>query len=147
MIFLSVTRLRVRSFFFMPEFIFYALASARQAERASGFVAGKVLREPKNVFWTMTAWDDEKAMNAYRIHDAHRNAMPKLLAWCDEASVVHWQQKSAELVSWQEAHLRMMKDGRLSKVNVPSAAQIANSIPAPQPSPIERILKPLPAKK
>jgi hypothetical protein len=100
------------------------------------------MRTSGNVFWTVTAWENESAMNSYRIAGAHRQAMPKLLKWCDEAAVAHWSQDSAELPSWPEAHRRMVAEGRLSKVNHPSAVQLAKQIPAPQPSRTERRLRP-----
>jgi hypothetical protein len=68
--------------------------------------------------------------------------MPKLLTWCDEAAVVHWNQETSELPSWEEAHRRMVREGKLSKVKYPSLAQASNQIPAPEPSRIERTLKP-----
>jgi hypothetical protein len=51
--------------------------------------------------------------------------------WCDEASVVHWTQESNELPSWVEAHARMQRDGRRSKVNHPTPAHTAYEIPMP----------------
>jgi len=90
MVFISVTRLRVRSFIYLPQFLRDAFKSMRQVGRSSGFLGGRLLVNAKNVFWTMTAWKDEAAMNAYRTGGAHRTAMPKLLDWCDEAAVVHW---------------------------------------------------------
>jgi hypothetical protein len=67
-------------------------------------------------------------MNAYRITAPHRNAMPKLLEWCDEAAVAHWSQESAELPDWDTAERRMADSGRLSKVNHPSADQQAGRL-------------------
>ncbi len=142
MAFISVTRLRVRSFFYLPQFMWGAIRSANQAERSAGFLGGKIVRMPRNVFWTVTAWDTEAAMNAYRIAGAHLRTMPKLLNWCDEAAVAHWSQNSAEIPSWQEAHRRMTTEGRLSKVNHPSAAQLVKQIPAPESSRAKRTLKP-----
>jgi hypothetical protein len=141
MAFISVTRLRVRSFFLLPQFMWGAIRTANQARRSNGFLDGKLVRMSRNVFWTVTAWETEAAMNAYRIAGAHLLAMPKLLRWCDEAAVAHWSQDSAELPSWQEAHRRMVTEGRLSKVNHPSPAQVANHIPAPEPSRTERRLR------
>lgn len=141
---ISVTRLRVRSWGYLPQFVLQSLKSARQAERSAGFLAGKLLRNRGNAFWTMTAWKDEAAMNAFRIAAAHGSVMPKLLNWCDEASVVHWHQETSDLPPWQDAHRRMQKEGRRSKVHHPSPAQTSNHIPAPEPSHIEMILKPAP---
>jgi hypothetical protein len=142
MTFISVTRLRVRSIVYLPQFFWYTIRSIRQAERSSGFLGGGLLRNSKNVFWTVTAWKDEVAMNAYRTGGAHRRAMPKLIHWCDEAAVLHWTQESAEIPIWQELHRRMVEEGRLSKVNHPSPDQASKHIPAPEPSRVERILKP-----
>lgn len=139
---ISVTRLRVRSWGYVPEFAWQSLKSARQAERSGGFLGGRLLRNPKNAFWTMTAWKDEMAMNAFRTAGAHGDVMRKLLNWCDEAAVVHWRQETLDLPSWQDAHVRMVKEGRPSKVNHPSPAQMSNHIPAPEPSRVEMTLKP-----
>jgi len=144
MAFISVTRLRVRSFGYLPQFVWEILKAMRQAEHSPGFIGGTLLRNAKNAFWTITAWKNETAMNVYRTGGGHRSVMPKLLNWCDEAAVVHWNEESSEIPSWQEAHRRMVKEGKPSKVNYPSAAQASNHIPAPEPSRIERTLKPAP---
>jgi quinol monooxygenase YgiN len=132
MTFISVTRLRVRSVFYLPKFIWYTLKSQRQAGRAEGFLRGRLMRDKGNAFWTVTAWRDEAAMRAYRGSGAHMLAMPKLLDWCDEASVAHWEQESNELPDWVDAHRRMVAEGRMSKVKHPSEAQLAKKIAAPR---------------
>jgi hypothetical protein len=113
-------------------------------ERSSGFLGGGILVIAKNVFWTMTVWKDEAAMNAYRTSGAHSDAMPRLLNWCDQAAVVHWTQESSEVPLWPEAQQRMAKDGRKSKVNHPSSAHKANQIPEPGPIRSQSTLKPRP---
>jgi hypothetical protein len=142
MIFISATRLRVRSLLFLPQFVWRTFQSVGQTERSPGFLGGKVLREARNTFWTVTSWNDAEAMNAFRVSGAHRVAMPSLIDWCDEASVVHWLQDTAQLPTWAEAHRRMLAEGRHSKVSHPSPDQLANHIPAPQPGHIEAELKP-----
>src|ERR1700689_5951237 len=116
---ISVTRLRVRSFLYLPGFLWDTFQSVRQVQRSTGFLGGRLLVNAQYVFWTMTGWQDEAAMNAYRTGGAHRQAMPKLLNWCDEAAVVHWTQESPELPIWQGAHQRMVTSGHASKVNHP----------------------------
>ncbi|MGC1687183.1 MAG: antibiotic biosynthesis monooxygenase [Candidatus Acidiferrales bacterium] len=139
---ISVTRLRVRSVIYLPQFLWDTFKSMRQVERSAGFLGGRLLVNPGKVFWTMTVWKDEAAMSAYRGSGAHRTAMPKLLNWCDEAALVHWTQESSEIPDWREARQRMADGGRVSKVYHPSPIQISNQIPAPQPSRIQRTLRP-----
>jgi hypothetical protein len=70
-------------------------------------------------------------MKAFMLAPPHGPAMRKLLEWCDEASLVHWSQESGALPSWDEAHARLQRDGRRSKVNHPSATHQAHVFPAP----------------
>jgi len=138
----SATRLRVRSAVLLPRLMWHSIKSMRQAPRAPGFVGGRTLISPWNVFWTITAWENEDAMQAFRTTAAHRAAMPKLLILCDEASVVHWSQDTPELPSWQESHRRLMAEGRPSKVNHPSPDHLKNKYPPPHPGRLEVVLKP-----
>jgi len=104
----------------MPGFALYAIRSNQQVKKAPGFLHGSLLRDRNRVFWTMTAWDSAESMRAYMLSGAHRQAMPKLLDWCDEASVAHWEQADAQLPAWEEADRRMRQSGRISKVRHPS---------------------------
>jgi heme-degrading monooxygenase HmoA len=138
----SVTRLRVRSWRFLPAFIFAALRIGKQAANAEGCVAAKVLRDRRNAFWTCTCWESEAAMKVFMLAGPHGAAMRKLLNWCDEASLAHWTQEDCELPSWSEAHKRMLRHGRVSKVSHPSEAQKAFHIDEPgENKRTERILK------
>jgi len=120
---ISLTRLRLRAWSYLPGFVPLALRSARQAERAPGFLAGAVFGEPTRLtFWTMTAWTDEAAMRAYMLSGAHRAAIPRLLDWCDEAAVARWEAAEVALPGWPEADRRLREDGRPSKVRHPRAA-------------------------
>ena len=97
----------------------------------------------KLTFWTMTLWKEEADMRAYRNTDAHKKAMPKLQHWCDEASVAHWKHEGETFPSWIDAHERMLKEGRASKVKSPSPDHLAFKIPAPRfPSRTEQTLMP-----
>jgi hypothetical protein len=130
--FVSITRLRLRSWRFLPMFAWYALRSSRQAARAEGNLASKFLRDRRNTFWTSTLWSGEPAMKKFLISSSHGKAMRKLPNWCDEAAVVHWTQDTPELPTWREAYHHLKKKGRRSKVNHPSAAHNAYEFPEPQ---------------
>ena len=125
MVLVSVTRLHLRAFRYLPLFLIYNLAAGRQIRRADGFLGGALASDPGWGFWTVTLWRDQGAMRGYRNSGAHLKAMPKLLHWCDEASFVHWTQEEATLPSGQIALDRLRSSGRVSKVRRPSPRQAA----------------------
>jgi len=131
--FVSITRLRVRSWLYLPIFIVQAVRAARQAKRTKGNLAVRLLKDRRNTFWTATAWANEPAMRGFMLSGVHHRIMRKLMDWCDEAAVVHWNQDSIELPTWEAAHERLQRDGRPSKVYHPSRAQAAYEFPAPAP--------------
>src|SRR5438034_3875232 len=86
----SITRLRVRSWRYLPQFFIRTLLIARQAGRSAGNLAVTLLRDRHNTFWTGTIWSDEAAIKTFMHAAPHGPAMRKLLEWCDEASLVGW---------------------------------------------------------
>lgn len=80
----------------------------------------------------MTAWDSQESMRNYMTNGSHKSAMPHLMHWCDEASVVHWEQESLALPNWSEADKRMRQDGRVSKVRFPSPTHDTQTYRAPR---------------
>ena len=94
---ISVTRLRVRSWWYFPSFVVQANRAAQQAAAAPGNLAVRLLRDRKNTYWTLTAWSDDAAMKTFMHAGTHGAVMRKLLDWCDEAALVHWTQDSANL--------------------------------------------------
>jgi hypothetical protein len=128
----SITRLRVRHWKYLPAFLIQALRSKYQAKSSPGSLAVSVLRDKDRAFWTRTVWTDETAMRAFMNSGVHRRGMPRLLEWCDEASVAHWVQDGTELPSWRDAYRGMREKGRRSRVNRPSEGQRRFEFPAPQ---------------
>lgn len=129
---ISVTRLRVRSWIYLPAFFIRSLRIGGQARSAPGNLEVKVLNDRRKTFWTCTSWESEAAMRAFMLAPPHGPAMRKLLDWCDEASLVHWSQAGLELPTWTEAHDRLQRDGRRSKVNHPSEDHNRYVIAAPR---------------
>lgn len=116
----SVTRLRIRSPRFLPLFAIGTVRTARQAARARGFAGGAVLADPARTFRTITVWRERDDMRAYVAGGAHGRVMPRLLGWCDEASVVGWEQPDATVPGRATAEARMRAEGRPSRVRHPS---------------------------
>jgi len=116
----SITRLRVRSIFYMPVFMLHAMRTSAQAQKSEGILGIETRFEKNNVVWTKTIWTEESAMKKYRGSGAHQIAMRLLSEICSEASVARWQQADTQLPTWEEAHQRMLREGKLSKVKHPS---------------------------
>ena len=130
--FVSLTRLRIRSIRFLPAFAIDTVRTGRQVKKAAGFLRGRVLPDRDWTFWTLTAWENQEATRAYMLSGSHKKAMPKLMTWCDEASVAHWEQDEADLPSWEEADRRMRTTGRASKVLHPAATHAGLNYRAPR---------------
>jgi hypothetical protein len=112
-------------------FILQAIRCARQAKRADGNLAVRLLKDRDNVYWTATVWTNSEATKRYMLSGAHKTVMPRLLDWCDEAAIVHWVQEGTDLPSWSDCAARMQQEGRRSKVRHPSDSHNAFKITPP----------------
>jgi heme-degrading monooxygenase HmoA len=126
----SVTRLRVRSLRYVPAFLWITFLSQRQAARAPGFLGGRLLVDAGWTFWTLTTWESERAMKAFR------GAMPRLVEWCDEASYAHWIPARDSVPSWLEGYEHLVAEGRLSRVAHPSPSHDARRFAQPRLKPL-----------
>jgi hypothetical protein len=120
---ISVTRLELRGYRFLPSFFVHTIRSQSQLVGSLGYLGGGTAMESLRSFWTITAWRDGDAMRAFRNGSAHLKAMRRLIDICCAASYAHWQQDSTELPTLEQAHARMLAEGKLSKVRHPSALQ------------------------
>jgi hypothetical protein len=128
----SVTRLRLRSFRFLPQFLWANFLVKRQIVKAPGLRRARLFVDARLTFWTMTAWNDAASMRSFRDSGAHKRAMPRLVNWCSESTSVHWDQESDELPGWKHAYDRLVHDGRVIHVKAPSVHQKARNFPEPR---------------
>lgn len=119
----SITRLRLRSIFSLSAFAQETRAISEQLATAPGFLGGAVLAEGRLVFWTRTAWASLEAMKAFRDSGAHRESMPKIQDWCDEAAVA--QSEGEPLADWDAIYALLVQQGRLTRLKRPNAAHTA----------------------
>ena len=137
---ISATRLRLRKLWYLPAFLAANQHINAQARAAAGFLGGKILVDRRLTFWTCTLWESDAAMKAFRDTGAHREAMPKLALWCDEAMVAQWQ--GEVIPSWADVHARILQ-GRPSRVKYPNSRHELRVIPPPRPLVREGVLTPL----
>src|SRR5665213_3429004 len=138
MIFVSATRLRIRSIFYLLKFMRANEGSIKQLLITRGFLGGKELIDKKLTFWTLTMWHDDVAMKSFRNSAAHKIAMQKLPYWCDEASYVHWTQEKAEIPVWGNVFKKMIADGKTTQVKKPSNNQAGKNYPKIKWTKLER---------
>ncbi len=131
----SVTRLRVRSFLNLPAFLWMTFLVQRQTARAPGFIGGRLLIDNLHTYWTLTVWEDEKSMKAFRGSGSHAAVMPKLAEWCDEAAYTHWTADHL-IPSWTEAYEQLLSDGKLSRVACPSQDHESRNFRKPRLQPL-----------
>jgi heme-degrading monooxygenase HmoA len=134
--FVSVTRLRVRRFIYLPQFLWRTQLAKGQATKAPGFLGGRLLVDAHRAYWTLTVWENDAAMKAYRGSGAHAGVMRKLAEWCDEAAYAHWESADATVPTWPEAYEHLVNSGKLSRVSHPSAAHEARQFPEPRLRPM-----------
>ncbi len=139
--FVSVTRLRVKSFIYLIPFMRSNEASVNELKKSQGLIMGKELIDKNFTFWTLTIWESEESMKSFRNSSSHRDAMKNLPNWCDEASYHHWIQDESNLPNWNVVAEKLFAEGKLSKVRNPSKAQIENKFPAIKWTKTERKLK------
>lgn len=141
MIFISATRLKLKSFRYLPAFFIANEASVKQLTKTPGFLGGKELIDKNFTFWTLTLWKDISDMRIFRNAEPHKKAMQKLPFWCNEASYVHWTEEAYKPVEWQTAYLKLIQEGSVSKVRNPSPQQLTKNYPTPQWSKLERTFR------
>ena len=118
----SVTRLRLRSILYLLPFAISAGGVSRQALKSPGCQGVRTRKTRGLAFWTLTMWDDEKSLWSFVSQSPHREVMPKLSAWCDEAAVAHWKQESGAMPEWGVATRVLLESGRLLRIAHPSDA-------------------------
>jgi len=120
----------------LPKIWWYTFLMRRQVVRSAGFVGGRLLIDAHRTYWTLTVWQDEKGMKTFRGSGAHAKAMPKLPKWCDEAAYAHWETSNGTVPEWPEAYEHLVKDGKLSRVENPSADHNARRFQKPRLQPL-----------
>jgi hypothetical protein len=132
----------------MPAFVWYTFASQRQVVRAPGFCGGRLLIDARPTLWTLTAWEEERAMKSFRGSGVHARVMPRLFEWCDEAAYAHWSAPDGELPDWLQAYEYLSREGHLSRVAHPSDDHRERRFSKPRLQPlIGRDVNPVLAKK
>ena len=89
-----VTRLRLRDPALLDEFFTDAVAAIEQAMKSEGNLGADALADANNAWWSVTAWQERRLMQAYVDSEPHLGISARLDHFCDEATFVDWEQAS-----------------------------------------------------
>jgi hypothetical protein len=126
-----VTRLRLKDPALLDEFFTDAVAAIEQAQKSDGNLGADALADADNAWWSVTAWQDRRLMQAFVDSEPHLDISRRLDHYCDEATFVDWDQDSDDLPSWQTSWRHLTADGKVAELTDPSAANQTRNFPPP----------------
>ena len=126
-----VTRLRLKDPALLDEFFTDAVAAIGQAQKAAGNLGADALADANNAWWSVTAWQERRLMQAYVDTEPHLGISTRLDHFCDEATFVDWEQASSDLPDWQTSWRHLTADGKTAELTYPSAANQTRDFPPP----------------
>ena len=92
----------------LPMFAWHTFQIQRQLRTAAGLVGysleAKLLRRR---FWTLSAWENEDALQAFVATEPHAAAMRALALHMDATAFIRWRVAGSDLpLTWADAHER-----------------------------------------
>jgi len=99
--------LPLKHFWMIPKFLIYVFETQKQLSQSEGLIGYSLLAHPiaKN-FWTLSAWENEKALNDFVRKAPHSRVAMAMLPHMDQTKTkfVRWSVRGSELpLKWKEA--------------------------------------------
>jgi len=104
-----LSSLPLKSFWALPQFIYYTLRIQSQLKSARGLVGYSLIAHVfTERFWTLSIWEDEAAPMEFVRNEPHQAAVMSLRPHMGNSAFVLWQLSgSAVPPSWREALKRL----------------------------------------
>ena len=134
----SITRLRLRSWFRIFKFYELSTPAIDQAIKDPNCLAGATYTGPGPTFWTATVWNDEASMRNYTQTGAHQATLSWFARICSEGAMTQYKSKKIELPEQHEIAKKLAQAPKFFRVDKPSAAQEAKTIPNMSPKLMRR---------
>ncbi len=107
--------------------------------KSEGNLGADALADANNAWWSVSAWQERRMMQAYVDSEPHRGISARLDHFCDEATLVDWEQANGDLPDWQTSWRHLTADGKTAELTHPSAANQTRDFPPPvQPPPVRK---------
>jgi hypothetical protein len=105
------SRLELRHLHDVPSFLAAAMRIRRQMLSSPGALGLSLIAKPlQRTFWTLSAWQDQEALNGAVGREPHRQLMKRFRPRMAGSSFVTWTEESGALpIGWDEALDRLEK--------------------------------------
>lgn len=94
-----------------PAFMTQAIRAWRQARRSPGAFGVTLRAQPlRCTYWTLSAWTDQAALDAFARAEPHRTIMKRVRPWAKTATFRFWTAEVRDLTPdrlWAEAERRI----------------------------------------
>ena len=101
--------LPLKSYWRVVPFFLYTAQVMKQLASAQGLLGYSLLARPLSKrFWTLSAWENAEALQAFVQHPPHVRIMEALTPHMDKAKFVRWTLRGSQLpLQWDEALRRL----------------------------------------
>ena len=107
-VWVSITGLRLKRFWYFPVFLRYALPARREAQNAPGCLLAEAKRI-NGVFHTLTVWNSREDTRKFASSGVHKLAVRAFSRYFTGHILGY---ESREIPDWPEAHRRCLEEGR-----------------------------------
>ncbi len=130
--YLSITRLKLKSLYYLVPFSIHTEQIVSQIRASPGFLQGKLLGTLDLSMRTATLWASAAEMRSFHQQGAHRQVMGKLDAWSSEAAAGHQVVTGDTFPSWGEMNQWLRTTGNFFPLSQPSQHHRDRIIPTPK---------------
>ena len=117
---LSITRLRLKSYGYLAQFLIHNEKILDQIRKSEGFIKGKELAAFDLSMWTCTLWKSDGLLRSFYLNGAHQKVMLNIDRWSSEAATVHQDADCLDLPSCRQMVNSLEKNGHFTKLTDPS---------------------------
>ncbi|MGH2574072.1 MAG: hypothetical protein ACRDFC_00050 [Ignavibacteria bacterium] len=104
-----ISYLPLKKFWSLPKFVNYTGKIQKQLRKSAGLIGYSLLAKPlKLKFWTLSVWEDEKALMDFVRDIPHKDVMSELLPHIEKTKFERWKIRGSEVPpAWKDALTRL----------------------------------------
>lgn len=105
--FISVTRLHIKSKRKLPIFFFHTIKSIIQSKNTEGLKFSSFNKEGWDTYWTLTVWESKEHMMVFRNNGNHLKSMKISRNIAYKLELIYWVAEA--IPTWNECKERLHK--------------------------------------